>query len=64
MKFQPGQRVRFKSGVNGEKWFHGEIVRPLKNGFYLVEDKSGCPPRVIHGNKLGLVPIPQGQVFA
>lgn len=64
MKFQAGQRVQFRSATS-DRMFKGEVIRPLKDGFYLVTDGTGLPPRHIHGNRLGAIPRPQyEQIFA
>jgi hypothetical protein len=63
MRFQAHQRVWFKSQLS-EKTFRGFVVRPLKDGFYLVDDGTGKCPRVIHEDRLGSPQIKTSGVFA
>ncbi|MGH9822659.1 MAG: hypothetical protein ACREDR_05340 [Blastocatellia bacterium] len=64
MKFTCGQKVYFRSRVSDHVW-KGSIVRPLKDGFYLVDDGTDKPPRWVHGNRLGTGPkVECTQVFA
>lgn len=65
MRFNPGERIYFKS-LTGDRVYKGSIIRGLKDGFYLVDDGTGEPPRHIHGSRLGKTQVPHDktQVFA
>jgi len=63
MKFRTGQRIYFRS-LTSERTYRGHIVRELTGGFYLVDDGTSRPPRVVHGNRLGTPEIRTTQVFA
>ena len=63
MRFQPHQRIHFKSQLSDHR-FHGFIIKVLKDGFYLVDDGTGKNPRVIHENRLGSAEIKISGVFA
>jgi hypothetical protein len=47
-----------------EKTFRGFILRPLKDGYYLVDDGTGKVPRVIHENRLRIPQMKTTEVFA
>jgi hypothetical protein len=63
VKFQPYQRVQFKS-VLSEKVFKGFVIRGLKDGYYLIDDGTGRVPRVIHEDRLKVPEINVTGVFA
>jgi len=63
VRFAPHQRVWFKSQLS-EKTFRGFILRPLKDGYYLVDDGTGKVPRVIHENRLRIPQMKTTEVFA
>lgn len=63
LRFHPRQRVYFKS-LCGERTFRGFVIRPLAHGFYLVDDGTSRPPRVVHGSRLGAPEIKTSGVFA
>ena len=65
MRFAPGQHVHYRSTAS-DKIFGATIARAAKDGWYVIRyDLNGRPiERVIHGNKIGGIQIPKGQVFA
>jgi hypothetical protein len=58
-----GQRIQFKA-LHGTRKYTATLIRPLKDGFWWVDDGTGRPPRAIHENRFGLIQIPKGEVFA
>jgi hypothetical protein len=63
VKFSPHQRVWFKSQLS-ERTFRGFVIRPLKDGYFLVDDGTGKAPRVIHEDRLKTPEIAITGVFA
>jgi uncharacterized protein YdeI (BOF family) len=60
-KFLSGQPVKFKSLMT-DHVFRGRIVRRIAGDDYMVEDRSGRPPRPI--NVIRLEPDVDGAFFA
>jgi len=63
VKFAPRQRIYFKS-LTSDHVYKGFVIRALKDGYFLVDDGTSRPPRVVHGNRLGTPQVKATGVFA
>ena len=50
-RFFAGQSVKFKSGTS-DYVFHGRVVSRIGDADYMVEDRSGLPPRPLKADRL------------
>jgi hypothetical protein len=61
--WQVGQRVTFDA-LLGKRKYHATLIRKQLDGFWVVEDDSGRPPRSVHESRFRVIQPPKGEVFA